>query len=336
VEVAGLSVPLPYQWCYWLIPGFKALRTPNRFGAPMLLAVAVLAAVGFAILCRHLRARDRSGWPRAVAIAVPVLVALEFATFPFPGTAHSYPDERMIERWPVVEWLSGVDGRGAVLELPSAPMEVVLYEAGQHLKPVVAGFSSFYPFLYEEAVAVLKSFPSEESWALLHSLPLDYVMIRKGEFSKEALTAMRGRPEIMTLERELRRHLIFRAAAPSSSLDALTLAVSIAPRTGSAGTMRVIASVANGRGRPLPFYPLHTLTTEVRSGRERICRQQQRLPLLLGNEAVRFECPLPPEWAQDRKSRAALEVSVDVSSMTGSRQLKQRVAADGALADQPH
>lgn len=328
VKVAGLAVPMPYQWLYWVIPGFKALRTPNRFGAPMLLAVAVLAAVGFTLLRKYLRARGHGGWQRAVGIGVPVLVALEFATFPFPGTAQSYPNGRMIKRWSVIEWLRDVEGRGAVLELPRAPNDVVLYEAGLHLKPVVAGFSSFNPFLYEEAMAVLNTFPSQGSWALLHSLPLDYVMIRKGEFSGAAMTDIGGRPEIMRFERDLRTHLIFRAAAPSSSMNGLTLAAAVAPQAGGAGSARLIASVANGTGQPLPFYPLHTLTTEVSSDGERICRQQQRLPLFLGNDAVRFECPLPPEWARDGKARPALEVKVDVSSMSGARrQLEQRIAA---------
>src|SRR5262249_14592806 len=73
--VWGQRVPIGvvYRWLFQHVPGFDGLRVPARFSVVVLLAVTVLAALGFARVTAALSARAR--W--AAALAACVLVAFE-------------------------------------------------------------------------------------------------------------------------------------------------------------------------------------------------------------------------------------------------------------------
>ena len=106
----GVTFPLPFALLHYL-PFINANRTPNRFSIPLMLALAVLAAVG----SQHLRAHI-TGWRsgRAVSVGVSALLAaavlFEHLAWPMPLTDARPPA--------VYSQLAQEPGPFAVLSLP--------------------------------------------------------------------------------------------------------------------------------------------------------------------------------------------------------------------------
>src|SRR4029453_589142 len=64
-------LPLPYRWLMETVPGFAAMRAPQRFGAVVTVAVAALAGLGLALARRRL-----AGRPRAAALVALLAVVV--------------------------------------------------------------------------------------------------------------------------------------------------------------------------------------------------------------------------------------------------------------------
>src|SRR5581483_11866246 len=77
---------------YWL-PGFNFIRVPSRFVMLALLAVAVLAGIGFDRLTKR-AVRHRS----VAALIVGGLIVVEFAAMPFEVTARRV-EVPAVDRW---------------------------------------------------------------------------------------------------------------------------------------------------------------------------------------------------------------------------------------------
>ena len=88
VTVAGVALAIgpPYglwQFVYWM-PGFNFIRAHSRFMVLGLLAIAVLAGVGF----DWLRARLAPGRRRVAGVVVGGLLLAEFAMVPYKGVPY--------------------------------------------------------------------------------------------------------------------------------------------------------------------------------------------------------------------------------------------------------
>ena len=121
------------------------------------LAVAVLAAWGFAVWSRRLAPGPRRVW----AGAFLAVLVVEYHDFPLK----MYPVE---EGAPAVYgWLRTAPAAGALVELPLG-LDYdfdYLFRQGAHGKPLVNGYSGFFPKPYLELQEMLRlrPIPSEPS-----------------------------------------------------------------------------------------------------------------------------------------------------------------------------
>ena len=130
---------------------FRAIRAPSRAIVLFHVALAVLAAWGLALLLRGRAKGRRLAWTGA---AVLVLV-LEYRAFPL--TLEPTPAAPP----PVYAWLASLEMPGAVVEWPFGLLydfDYVFRQAA-HGKPLLNGYSGFFPATYTGLEAQLKQRP---------------------------------------------------------------------------------------------------------------------------------------------------------------------------------
>jgi hypothetical protein len=172
----AIYIPLPTLLLYLYLPFFNAMRVWTRLGLVTILGVAVLAGYGLDQL------REKSLWQwrnrsrlRTLALdaALVGLVVLDFAAFPYAlGTSS-------VQARPVDRWLADQDGDWAIMEFPLARAVSghSLYMARTHGKKICFGYGTFFPRAFNEQRAMLESFPSKESIALLKDWGVRYVLV---------------------------------------------------------------------------------------------------------------------------------------------------------------
>ena len=218
VGLAGLLVALGANTPYYLFlfqsfgQVFRSIRAPARGIVLLHLSLAVLAASGLALLLRGRDWRTRLAWTAAALC----LVVVEYRAFPLElePTAAEAP--------PVYRWLAGLDLPGAVVEWPLG----ILYDfdyvfrQAEHGKPLVNGYSGFFPKTYLALDAALR----------LRPIP-DSVWERMGELGASVLVyhAHEGRG--------------FKATAYLDALD----------RALASGGLELVRTFAHGEGRDFVF-----------------------------------------------------------------------------------
>ena len=159
------SIPLPYEWLQTIVPGFSAMRAPQRFGVLATLAVAPLAGFGLARLRQRLATRPGGtllGW--AVAGALLAAFALEVTP---PGLSVR---KQVVGRFvPSVDrHLSEYGDGGAVLYLPLRAHQLfresaIVYRSIFHWLPVVNGYSSYPPATYRTIAEATARLPAPDA-----------------------------------------------------------------------------------------------------------------------------------------------------------------------------
>lgn len=155
-----------YAALYHTVPFFALLRAPARFGLLTVLALAVAAAIAVTMVTRRRRA----------ALLLAALVGLELFSGPL--------------RWPAVGPAGAVDR--LLAQLPDAPVAEFPFFATKaewwrhtrymvastwHWRPLVNGYSDYAPADFWPMAETLRSFPSEEGFALLEARGVRYVVI---------------------------------------------------------------------------------------------------------------------------------------------------------------
>lgn len=166
--------PLVYS-----LPGFNFIRGPSRFMLLGILAIAVLAAIGFERVTAHASSRTR----RLIAVALGMLLVVEFAAIPF--TLEHYR-----VRIPAADrWLAWQPKPFVVAEVPTLPSERYhtnyMLHSMAHWQKTVHGYSGMRPPLHDELYAQLRSFPDEQSIRRLIELGVTYVVVHPGMYPPE-------------------------------------------------------------------------------------------------------------------------------------------------------
>jgi hypothetical protein len=167
----GPQVP-GYRWLYDSFTPLQGIRAISRFGYVGLVAVAVLAAYGFA----HLRSWLGSTTARtAVSLLVLALVTIEPLAAPI-GYSRFGGIPKIYER------LAG-ERDAIVVELPLPIPRGIFFNAQfmlnstVHWKPLVNGYSGFVPASYYQHYQQLGDFPSAASISALRQIGVTHAFV---------------------------------------------------------------------------------------------------------------------------------------------------------------
>jgi hypothetical protein len=169
VTVLGRDVPLPYRALYGWVPGFSSLRYPYRFGVLTTLALALLAAGGWARLVRG----RALAWPLTAAMLAAVL--LEYRQAPL----RLVPVEVGGAVPPAYAWLAAHGAGRPVLEWPVAPpgdlragyqQARAMYFGTWHWQPLLNGYTAYEPPSHQLAFLLAQRLPDPESLRTLTEL----------------------------------------------------------------------------------------------------------------------------------------------------------------------
>src|SRR5207237_6746446 len=143
-----------YPVLYRTLAPIRGLRVPARFNIVALLSVAVLAGFG---VDRLGRVSSRLKGSAALAIAV-VIFLIEYAAYPRLA-------EIVRDPLPVYKWLNTFPiAPVAELPMPSpgglpGPDPMYLYYSTWHWRPLLNGYSGYYPLSYVHLMDSVERFP---------------------------------------------------------------------------------------------------------------------------------------------------------------------------------
>jgi hypothetical protein len=177
---ATLSLPVFWAPLGWDLLGLSMIRAPSRFFALTSLTLAFFAAYGAEVVLHRTRARRRllaGALLSALLVAESAPVGLSFEPFPGPGEPPAVT--RWIARQPEIQ---------AYLELPlraSATEVLYLYRSVHHWKPLVNGFSGFFPAPYLRLREICCwPVPDDEALTYLRSLGVSHLVVHSRDLGK--------------------------------------------------------------------------------------------------------------------------------------------------------
>jgi hypothetical protein len=167
----GTATPI-YGWLYAVFPPMQGLRVASRFANLYLLAMALLAGIGFAVIRRRLPDQ----WALAAAVAAVAAVNIEAAVAPI-----------RYERFggiPRIYALLGAEPDPVVLvEVPVPPAAAIfenapyVFASTAHWKKLVNGYSGYIPPDYRRLQPSLWHFPHATAIQAMRDVGVTHVMI---------------------------------------------------------------------------------------------------------------------------------------------------------------
>lgn len=188
LPIGPQAVPLPWRWLAATVPGFSAMRIPQRFGAVVTTAVMGLAGLGLAAVRGGLERRGRralAGWLAVLAVGVVVAEAT-------PGGLRALPMPVGDGVPALYRWLGVHGDDGPLLELPVHPgarrflhrQSLVMYYSTFHWLPMVNGYSSYPPPVFTEVMTVAEDLPAPAALdGILERIALRWVVLHRDELS---------------------------------------------------------------------------------------------------------------------------------------------------------
>ena len=178
---------LLYPYLQQHVGAFKGLRAPSRASIFFLLCLGVLAArAAAAVAQRVAKPSHRS----ALGAALVALILVEYWSAPM--RLIPYPN-----RSPLFEFLAG-QPPGVVVEFPVPHLDSLpaddaryLYLSTFHWKPIVNGYSGYYPPTYIERLIKLKVFPSSVAMRQLQWDNVRYVIVHEERYYRDPAEAVR-------------------------------------------------------------------------------------------------------------------------------------------------
>ena len=176
---AGPSLGL-FSFLYHVAAPYRALRVPSRAGVLLLLAVAVLAAIGLTLVRK-----------KAWRWALTALAALECMAAPLPlrFDVPTYP--------PIYEDVEALTEPGALVELPLPPPERFqdnarfVYRSIYHRRNLVNGYSGFIPESYRRAHRLLMRRNFARGLETLRQDGVRFVLAHEGRLGPRMLRRIR-------------------------------------------------------------------------------------------------------------------------------------------------
>jgi hypothetical protein len=171
------QIPLPYHWIYDYFPGLEMLRAPARFGFIMIAALTVLCAYGWLAIAEIFRLSTA----KLVSLTL-LLLGLEFFSAPIP-LRPEVSGNRIPQAYAFLQKSSEV---GGVLELPTHAQSAALsdftdriytYFSAYHFKPIVVGYSGYFPPTFEGLIAETAKLPAADSLDLFEAIGVRTIVL---------------------------------------------------------------------------------------------------------------------------------------------------------------
>ena len=178
-----------YVLLYRFVPIFRGIRAPARFGYLGIVAVAVLAGFGTALLRRRLT----NGTVRALASAAILIVAV-METLAAP--IYYSPFDHI----PAIYGRLRHAPHAIVAEFPFYS-SVAIFHGGRYLldstrnwRPMLNGYSGFVPGSYDRHFEALRSFPSASSVGALQAAGVTDIFVRLWKYNPTDVARMDRSP----------------------------------------------------------------------------------------------------------------------------------------------
>lgn len=187
IVAVWMTIGPPYglwQWVYW-VPGLSFIRVPSRFMLLGMLALAVLAALGFERIASRLTPRVKL----ITTVVTVLLLAGEFAAMPID--ARPYP----IVTPAIDRWVATLPKPFSLTELPipqssqktlvARRSAIYMLHSMEHFQPIVQGYSGIEPPGYEALERKLMLFPDATSMDALVALKVTYAIVHMDYYAPE-------------------------------------------------------------------------------------------------------------------------------------------------------
>ncbi|HET9252338.1 MAG TPA: hypothetical protein VFP58_09490 [Candidatus Eisenbacteria bacterium] len=189
LHVGGRTIwiPLPYAVVYYLIPGFSSMRAPARLAVLVLLAMSVLAGLGFMELQRALA--RRSAGSRRSAVGALFGVAALFA-WNRPVSLLTLPTTETAP--PIYRWLAAQPDSVRVVEFPVPATDADETETHSlrqvltliHGKRRLDGSSGFVTPRYREFRSRVHGFPDPVALDEIRAMEGTLVIVHFGDYDE--------------------------------------------------------------------------------------------------------------------------------------------------------
>lgn len=174
----GREIDSPYRLFFNYFPGWSGIRVPARMHMISTLSLSILAGLGAASLGRIFKPVAQ----KVFFSAVGALILLESFSIPLPLIRVPPPA-------PVYHWLATQPGKAVILELPMPVANgerwretSYVYSSIFHWKPLVNGYSGYFPPYYFALCETLQGFPDASSLAELRRFGVKYVIWHSGQY----------------------------------------------------------------------------------------------------------------------------------------------------------
>lgn len=169
-----------YSFLHAHVPAFGGLRAPARLGIFVVFFLAVLSAFGYTFLAAALRRRGRL---ILLLVLLAAVLLEDFTTVPLV----TYPNAA-----PPVYRLLASQPPGVVAEFPMPRPDTLPgldpkygYLSIFHWKPLVNGYSGYYPPTYVRRIRNLRRFPDPFSLGVLRREGVRYLMIHESGYGEQ-------------------------------------------------------------------------------------------------------------------------------------------------------
>ncbi len=203
IRVGPLKIPGPYGLLFLTLPAFNSVRSVYRFYVFAQLFATVLMALG---LERCLRAIASAGWRATVAAAAVLLIAVEYVGIPLDmQKVGGTPDDVH----PLYKRLAEINPKAPLIELPvpttvrRTPLDALyMFNSVHTWQPLVNGYASYWPGLYEELRPVLEDFPTVMGLRHLTALGVQYVLVHEMWMPPRSLEALKETEALKEVARD--------------------------------------------------------------------------------------------------------------------------------------
>ena len=192
----------PYQWLYDFVPGFNGMRVPARF---FMITTCFMAALSGVAIAATFERSARAGV--IISLVAGTLVVAEGASWPFRTNARLFLEHFDLESrdlapsshlGPVYDTVTQLPGSTVLLEFPygAFPYDIrSVYYSGFHRKPLLNGYSGFYPASFNSRLPTLGWNPTENAdaaWKTMRDSGATHVVVHEAAYFDEkgkAITA---------------------------------------------------------------------------------------------------------------------------------------------------